>query len=106
MGHNILITYHLQGDACDLVAGMDDDSFDAVLHDPPARALCRTGLYGLAFYKQLRRVLRPGGQLFHYIGNPDSKESGRLYHGVVDRLNQAGFSSVQKVPSAFGLTGS
>jgi predicted methyltransferase len=74
------------------------------VHDPPARALCRTDLYGLQFYKQLRRVLRPGGQLFHYIGSPDSKESGRLYSGITVRLKEAGFTNVKKAPRAFGLT--
>lgn len=82
---------------------MPSQSFDIVIHDPPARALCRTDLYGIAFYKELRRILRSGGQLFHYIGNPNSKESGRLYSGIIYRLSEAGFKSIEKVESAFGL---
>lgn len=92
-----------EGDACEIIKTFDTGSFSCILHDPPARALCRTDLYGLAFYKELHRVLRRGGQLFHYIGSPDSKESGRLYSGITSRLIQAGFSNVKKATKAFGL---
>lgn len=57
-----------------LVRGFGDGEFAAIIHDPPARALCKTtDMYGAAFYKNLARVLKPGGTLFHYIGNPESK---------------------------------
>jgi predicted methyltransferase len=82
---------------------MKAESFNTIIHDPPAQALCRTDLYGLEFYCDLRRILATNGQLFHYIGNPSSKESGRLYSGVIDRLLKAGFKTVQKVDSAFGV---
>ena len=41
-----------------------------------------------------------------YTGNPDSKESGRLYRGIADRLQKAGFSNVRKVSKAFGVVAS
>ncbi|CAN0181761.1 unnamed protein product, partial [Ectocarpus sp. 4 AP-2014] len=64
----------LLGDCCELVKDFDDGEFAAIIHDPPARALCKTtDMYGAAFYKDLARVLKPGGTLFHYIGNPESK---------------------------------
>jgi len=91
----------LRGDASEFIKGFEANSFSAVVHDPPARALCRTDLYGLAFYKEIARVVR--GPLFHYIGNPTSKESGRLYAGVMSRLREAGFSRVKKVEAAFGV---
>jgi predicted methyltransferase len=47
---------------------MESGSFNFVIHDPPARALSRTDVYGLEFYSQLRRVLTNDGSLFHYIG--------------------------------------
>lgn len=57
-----------------LVKDFEDAEFAAIIHDPPARALCKTtDMYGAAFYKDLARVLKPGGILFHYIGNPESK---------------------------------
>lgn len=92
-----------QGDSCNLVKSIASNSINVIIHDPPARALCRSDLYGLEFYKDLRRVLTSNGIMFHYIGNPDSKESGRLYSGITKRLLEAGFRSVKPFPKAFGL---
>lgn len=77
-----------------------------MIHDPPARNLCRTDLYSLSFYQQLKRVLTTNGILYHYIGNPSSKESGRLYSGVIARLKQAGFENIKKASRAFGVVAS
>eukprot|EP00752_Nemacystus_decipiens_P014219 g12648.t1 len=94
----------LQGDCCELVKGFGDGEFAAIIHDPPARALCKTtDMYGAAFYKDLARVLKPGGTLFHYIGNPESKEGGRLFRGVIDRLIGAGFYECKTDRKAFGV---
>ena len=94
------------GDACELVRHMPSGSFSFVVHDPPARNLCSTDLYGLDFYRELRRVLKTNGQLYHYIGNPTSKESGKLFAGIISRLGEAGFASIKKADSAFGLVAS
>jgi len=93
----------VQGDSCELAKSFPSSFFHAIIHDPPARALCRKGLYSLEFYKELRRVLKPSGTLFHYIGRSDSKESGRLYRGIQERLLEAGFASVKKRSAAFGV---
>ena len=77
--------------------------FDAVLHDPPAVELAGD-LYGSAFYRQLHRVLRSGGRLFHYVGNPDSPSGARATRGVVRRLGEAGFTDVRRRPEAFGIS--
>lgn len=96
----------LQGDACEIIKTFEDNSFNAICHDPPARALTRTDVFSLSFYKELRRVLKPSGTLFHYIGDVKSKESGRLYKGVIDRLHDAGFANVKRYDAAFGLVAS
>ena len=44
--------------------------------------------------------------LFHYIGSPDSKESGRLYKGIMNRLQEAGFVNIKKASKAYGLVAS
>ena len=94
----------MQGDVCDLIKYFPSSSLDLVIHDPPARALCESDLYGLVFYQELFRALKkPNGCLFHYIGNPASKESGRLYKGIISRLKEAGFRSVDMASEAFGL---
>lgn len=94
----------LHGDSCEAVRSFADKTFNIIVHDPPARNLCRTDLYSLEFYKDLRRVLTGSGVLYHYIGNPDSKESGKLYSGIITRLQQAGFKNIKKSVKAFGLT--
>lgn len=34
-----------QGDACELISDYYDEPFDVIIHDPPAKALCRKDLY-------------------------------------------------------------
>ncbi len=91
------------GDAIDVVAGMPAGWFDFVIHDPPLFGLAGD-LYSLRFYESLRRVLRRGGKLFHYVGNPESKMSGNVTRGVMRRLQEAGFRVIRK-PRAFGVLG-
>mmetsp|Transcript_23442 Transcript_23442/g.73532 ORF Transcript_23442/g.73532 Transcript_23442/m.73532 type:complete len:196 (+) Transcript_23442:194-781(+) len=94
----------MRGNACEIIKGFADESFSAIIHDPPALALCKdTDLYSLSFYEQLYRVIKRGSRLLHYIGNPESKESGRLYRGIASRLKDAGFSSIKTDKKAFGL---
>ncbi len=63
------------GDSYEELLGFAEGSFDAIIHDPPAMRLAGD-LYSGEMYRRLYRVLRDGGRLFHYIGDPDSK-SGR-----------------------------
>lgn len=91
------------GDVAEEIAAFDDDAFDAVLHDPPVIELAGD-LYGGEFYRQLHRVLRRGGRLFHYIGNPDSRSGARVLGGVLRRLGDAGFAEVRRQPEAFGVS--
>lgn len=90
------------GDAEEVLGKLDECGFDCVVHDPPAQVLAGR-LYGLAFYQLLFRVCRPGAALFHYIGDPGSRESGRLFAGVRRRLAQAGFEDIVVAASAFGV---
>lgn len=92
----------LIGDSAALIETFAAESFDLTLHDPPMFALAGE-LYSLAFYRQLFRVLRKGGRLFHYIGNPESKSGATVTRGVVRRLTEAGFQRVQLRPQAFGV---
>ena len=90
------------GDIAQEVAHFADAQFHAVLHDPPTVQLAGE-LYSRAFYMQLRRVLRPNGRLFHYVGDPASVAGSRATAGVMRRLAEAGFRSVRRVSRAFGV---
>jgi len=92
----------LVGDSAEVVASFPDAAFDRIIHDPPTFSLAGE-LYGSAIYRELYRVLKPRGLLFHYVGNPESNLGGKVSRGVVRRLHNAGFSRVVGKPKAFGV---
>jgi hypothetical protein len=57
----------------------------------------------VSLYTALRRALRPNGVLYHYIGDPSSKASGKLFKGVKQRLLEAGFREVRVDSAAYGV---
>lgn len=89
-------------DAAKLLKELEDSSFDAVLHDPP-RISVAGELYGLEFYRELYRVLKPGGRLFHYVGEPGKHSNVSYVKGVKRRLEMAGFVGVTWVDYAKGF---
>jgi predicted methyltransferase len=98
---NPKIEQHI-GDSFDVIETLADASFSCILHDPPMFSLAGH-LYSADFYAEMFRVLKPGGRAFHYIGDPESKSGRRTTAGVIRRLEQVGFSRVQKAPWAFGV---
>jgi len=93
------------GDAVVVCAALPPGSFDVILHDPPTIQLAG-GLYAEAFYADLHRLLKPRGRLFHYVGNPGSRQGATLTRGVIRRLHHAGFRAVRTDPGAFGVVAS
>ena len=82
---NVAIETHIES--------LADASFDVVLHDPPRFGIAGE-LYSRQFYRQLARVLKPGGTLFHYTGSPNQLTSGRDVPGeVLRRLQDSGFQA-------------
>lgn len=90
------------GDSFEQVQVLEDKRFSRIIHDPPAFSLAGE-LYSGVFYQQLFRVLKPGGRLFHYIGDLSSKSGSGVTRGVVRRLQEAGFVRIKRRPEAFGL---
>ena len=80
----------LLGDATLVIENLPDNSFDYVLHDPPRISLAPE-LYSTTFYSEIRRVVKPRGILFHYVGEPGRKQGKNYLRGVISRLECAGF---------------
>jgi len=92
-----------QGNSFELITTMPSISFDAVVHDPPRFSLAGE-LYSEAFYREIFRVLRRDGRLFHYTGNPHVIKKGSSFvDGVIRRLKAAGFRNVEKVEHLMGV---
>ncbi len=90
------------GDACEVLTVMPDSEFDLILHDPP-RINIAGELYSLEFYKELYRVLRPGGKLFHYTGEPGKHTNVSYVKGIKSRLEKVGFIGIQWISRARGF---
>jgi len=94
--------HQIMGDAYEVVQTFEDGSFARIIHDPPTFSLAGD-LYSGAFYRQLFRVLKRGGRLYHYIGDPNSKASGGVTKGALKRLQEASFVRVVRKPEAYGV---
>jgi predicted methyltransferase len=92
----------LVGDSFELIRDFAGATFDRIMHDPPTFSLAGE-LYSAEFYRQLFRILKPGGRLFHYVGNPQTSSMERVTRGVIRRLHEAGFTRVRRRPEAFGV---
>jgi hypothetical protein len=84
----------LRGSIFEKIKEMEDDSFDAIVHDPPR--FSKAGeLYSLEFYKELLRVAKPGCRLFHYVGSVGKKSGRRIEEEAKRRLEESGFSNMR-----------
>ncbi len=93
----------LHGDATKIIKKLKDNYFDRIIHDPP-RFSSKTGdLYGRDFYKELYRVLKPGGLLFHYTGEPGRLRRRSLPERTVSMLEKVGFVWARYIDKAKGV---
>jgi uncharacterized protein len=90
------------GDVYEVIKELPAGTFRRVLHDPPTFSLAGE-LYSRDFYRQAHRVLRPGGTMFHYLGDPASALGKRTTAGAIQRLREVGFRRVERRPEAFGV---
>jgi predicted methyltransferase len=95
---NILI-----GDAAQIVKKFENEFFDKICHDPPA--IYSSGeLYSLEFYKELFRILKKDGRIYHYVGEPQKKFQRKDFaRGVMERLREVGFRNVRRYERAKGV---
>jgi len=92
----------IMGDSFEKITTFADNSFAGVIHDPPTVSLAGD-LYSGKFYKQVHRIVKPRGRMFHYLGNPESSTGSGVTRGVIKRLYEAGFEKVIPQPKAFGV---
>jgi predicted methyltransferase len=94
----------VQADIDDYIRNVAAESFDAVIHDPPRFSLAGK-LYGERFYREIHRVLKRRGTLFHYTGNPQLLKRGSSFvDHAAQRLRLAGFTRVVKIAELMGVT--
>jgi predicted methyltransferase len=83
----------MHGDISKKIHDIDDSSFNIIIHDPPR--FSKAGeLYSLEFYKQLYRILKRNGKLFHYVGSLGKNKGRKIHQEVAKRLKEAGFKKV------------
>lgn len=92
----------IRGDAFQEVKQLPPKQFNAVLHDPPRFSMAGQ-LYSGEFYRELHRVLKPSGKLFHYAGKPGMRSGKNLLKGIKNRLQEAGFRNVEWVEACLGF---
>lgn len=92
-------------DIYDEIENFEDSSIDWILHDPPTFSLAGD-LYSRDFYREMLRVLKSGGKIFHYVGDLASRSGRSVGDGVVHRLREAGFIRVKRCFDAFGVVAS
>jgi predicted methyltransferase len=94
----------IHADIDEYILELAAESFDSVIHDPPRFSLAGE-LYGERFYREIYRVLKRRGTLFHYTGNPQLLKRGSSFmDNAAKRLKAAGFTKVTKVAKLMGVT--
>ena len=94
--------HRLLGDATEVVPELPEGFFDVAIHDPPSNHMSGE-LYSQSFYSAIRRTLRTGGRFYHYVGDPKSQASGRMFKGILERLRESGFENPKTVARAYGI---
>lgn len=94
----------IHGDACEIVNYIRGP-FDVIIHDPP-RLTGDTGcLYSSHFHARLFELLRPGGRIFHYTGEPGRVRGRSLYASVMRSLRSVGFERLRYLNDVMGIVG-
>jgi len=95
------VTYELHhGDCLNVMRGMDCNSIDAIVSDPPygLRFMGQKWDYdvpSIAIWEQCLRVLKPGGHLLAFGGT-------RTYHRMVVNIEDAGFEIRDQLQWIYG----
>jgi predicted methyltransferase len=98
------LIHKIIGDSFNVVDSFPSSFFDYIIHDPPRHSMAGH-LYGQEFYNKLAHVIKPGGRMFHYTGEPRSRyRKVNIHTGVKQRLSNAGFTNIDYHPAVMGFT--
>ena len=91
-----------QGDCLEVMAGMDADSVDAVVTDPPYGLSFMGkewdhGVPGIPFWIEMLRILKPGGHLLSFGGS-------RTYHRMACAVEDAGSTPMNTLTGRYSST--
>jgi len=78
------------------------DSFDRILHDPPTVSFGKE-LYSKEFYKELFRVLKPKGIIYHYCPNPGKTKGTEFFPSIIKHLKEVGFRNCEHHKESSGI---
>lgn len=90
------------GDANSVIEELEAESYDVVVHDPP-RFETAGELYSYEFYRKVYRVLKKGGVLMHYTGNPAKHSNIDIIKGIKNRLIKTGFDEIRWIENTGGF---
>lgn len=85
------------------VKNLPTNYFDKVIHDPPRLTKEYGDLYSVDFYIELHRVLKPGGILYHYTGQPGVHGRANIVGNIGGRLKKAGFHVIRFSEKSLGF---
>lgn len=90
----------------DKINSFENAQFDRIIHDPPSIKIADE-LYTISFYRELYRVLKPKGLIYHYTGLPESKSHNRnLIEEVAKKFKEVGFIKVKERERSLGVAAS
>ncbi|MCX8178584.1 MAG: hypothetical protein N3D75_02005 [Candidatus Aenigmarchaeota archaeon] len=89
-------------DSFKAVKSIKSSFFDFIIHDPP-RFSFAPELYSLEFYKELFRILKSRGKMYHYVGTPGQKSGKNIPKGIVNRLLLSGFNKAYRDVKSQGV---
>ncbi|MFA5049618.1 MAG: RsmD family RNA methyltransferase [Candidatus Micrarchaeia archaeon] len=95
----------INADSFEKIKEFENNSFDKIIHDPPRISLAPY-LYTLEFYRELNRILKPKGVLYHYIGFVGRGRGIKIEERIKEKLMEAGFKKLRYDPKCYGWFGS
>jgi predicted methyltransferase len=84
------------------VKSLESEYFAGIIHDPPTTSFAPE-LYSPEFYKELFRVLKTGGVLYHYCPNPGKTKGKEFYPTIIKLLTQTGFKDCKYSEKSSGV---